>query len=201
MVRFTVSTTQPRTVFTMFQLQLPFRSFFKETGSLRNDESSGPRGLNTWSMVCRSVLRTLRRFGSCAREMKSSTKMSTYCRGSPVVGSDGSRVRGSGTAVFVAGGGRNLPLQALSPPRHVIQVVRRRLVRGGPQPLVRDVSNGLRPRGERRGTVHPSHGKDQRDGNHWVRPRLCGEHHSQPWGVAGVQINSVETVAQVRLVE
>ena len=66
MVRFTVSTTQPKTVFTMFQLQSPFWSFFKETGSLWNDESSGPRGLNTWSIVCRSVLRTLRRFGSCA---------------------------------------------------------------------------------------------------------------------------------------
>ena len=31
MIRFTVSTTQPRTVFTMFQLQSPFQSFFKET--------------------------------------------------------------------------------------------------------------------------------------------------------------------------
>ena len=116
MVRFTVSTTQPKTVFTMFQLQSPFWSFFRETGSLRNNESSGLRGLNTRSMVCRSVLRTLRRFGSCAREMKSSTKMSTYYKGSPVVGSDGSRVRGSGTAVLVAGGGRVLLPRALSPP-------------------------------------------------------------------------------------
>ena len=76
----------------VFQLKSPLRNFFRETGSLLKAESSALNGRKTWSMVCRSVLLVLWRLGCYAREMKSSTNMSTYSKGSPVVGRDGSCV-------------------------------------------------------------------------------------------------------------
>ena len=97
MVRLTVSATYPRMVFTVFQLQSPFRSFFKEMSSLLNNESLALKGRNMWLMVCRSVCRTLQRFGSCVKEMKWSMNMPTYCKGSPVVDRDGSNTSGGST--------------------------------------------------------------------------------------------------------
>mmetsp|Transcript_7717 Transcript_7717/g.19158 ORF Transcript_7717/g.19158 Transcript_7717/m.19158 type:complete len:219 (-) Transcript_7717:7368-8024(-) len=43
----TVSTIQPRTSLIVSQLQSPFRSFFRETGSRRNGESSAVKGRKT----------------------------------------------------------------------------------------------------------------------------------------------------------
>ena len=97
-MRFTVSITYRSMVLTVSQLQSPLRNFFRETGSLLKAESSALNGQKTWSMVYRSVCLTLRRFGCCTREMKSSTNMSTYSKGSPVVGRDGSRKSGIYTA-------------------------------------------------------------------------------------------------------
>merc|ERR1712086_666548 len=64
-------------------------------------------------MVCNRVLLTLRRLGSCASEMKSSTNMSEYCTGLPVLGSEGSRVRGTLTAAVAVAGWAG-PVPALS---------------------------------------------------------------------------------------
>ena len=96
-MRLTVYTTHSRMVFTVSQLKLPFCNVFRETGSLLKTESCVPKGQHMWPMVYRSVCHTLRRFDSCAKEMKSSTKMSTYCKGCPVVGNDGSRASGGST--------------------------------------------------------------------------------------------------------
>ena len=120
-MRLTVSTTQPKTVFTVPQLQSPLRSFLRDTGSRLNRESSADGGLNTSSMVCNRVLLTLRRMGSCASETKSSTNMSTYCTGLPVLGNEGSRVRGTLTAAAaVAGWAGPVPVLSWTPASAVV---------------------------------------------------------------------------------
>ena len=96
-MRLAVSTTHPRMVFTVSQLQSPFHSFFRETGLHLKADCSMFKGQKIWSMVCRSVRRTLQRFGSCVKEMKWSMNMPTYCKGSPVVDRDGSNTSGGST--------------------------------------------------------------------------------------------------------
>eukprot|EP00986_Skeletonema_menzelii_P019838 scaffold29359_cov400-Skeletonema_menzelii.AAC.1 len=72
---------QPKTNLIVLQEQSPFSSFFIETGSRLNSESSADKGLKTSSIACIKVRRTRRKKGRCAAEMKSSTNISTYCRG------------------------------------------------------------------------------------------------------------------------
>jgi hypothetical protein len=102
-VMLTVSTTHPRTSLMVSRLQSPWRNFFKDTGSLQWGESSGWMGRKTSSMEWSKVWWTRRRNGFWAREMKSSTKMSTYCKGNPSKGRHGSRVSGTGTAMVALG--------------------------------------------------------------------------------------------------
>ena len=94
-----VSTIHPSTSLMVSQLQSPLRSFLRETGSRRNGESPSVTGRKTWSIEWSKVLRMRRVLGACPSDIKSSTKMSTYSRGFPVVGRDGSRVLGTSTAM------------------------------------------------------------------------------------------------------
>ena len=77
------SISQPRRIFCVAQAPSPFKSFFTDAGSAREDLSPEDRGRNTVSSDDKRARRTLFRVrgGPAARAKKSSTKRSMYDKG------------------------------------------------------------------------------------------------------------------------